>query len=971
MSSASSSSGRWQGRRGGRGGSWGRGQGGPPPARASSPGASSRSRGRSSGHFDRGPYRGGGRGRPEGAIFMRDRPGTVDVRIKDGSDKAVVAALNRQTRGDDPNLLPLRPDFGTQGRAISLRTNYFPIDVQGKIYRYSVAIALPGRKLSRHVKHRVFQLAEQTVDWQQAGMSSRVAHDSAEKLVASILLPQPLTIYGAYHDEEEGGPSKGAPEFALTLTFEEEVDQQTLNECLAGVPVDSQALAKVLSALNLVLTAHPSRTGIKVGRDDDSKKHPDQRLFFDSPGPADIGGGLTVREGFYVSVRPAHQQLMVNVNTCHAAFYKPQNFVDALAEYRRFVRGDVGAFGRHVRVETLPDKRVVMIQGVSKENSRQYMFKHDQFGRITIEKYYERKHNIKLNYPFLPLLEGPNGSRYPPEVCDIRPDQGFKGELTDRKHVSAMVDVACKPPKENANEIVNRGIGMLGFRDSTPVLDSFGISVGTEMAVVPGRVLDRPGLSYSSGKSATIDGRASWNLRDVKFAVGARLDKWAVLVIQDGGRSDFKDVKDPELRRITNGFRMMCNESGMQVQPLGEQAYAVVRLSPLGNNRFREDAIGEIEQAMRGLMERAAPELVLVMLSNEDKAIYNGLKWLCDVKLDIATVCMQSEKVRKDRGQSQYFANVALKANMKMGGINHKLDANSGAWLKSAPTMIMGMDVTHATGGGPTNETPSIVAVVASIDEYFAQYPATLALRGSKVEIVRDEDSILRDMFISRFELYRVHNKGKLPKQVILYRDGVSESQFVQVRTHELRELKKAIEHFGSYNPKLSIVVCGKRHHTRFYPTREEDAAQDGNPLPGTVVDRGVTPAYEFDFFLQAHGGLKGTTRPTHYFVVHDENGFKADDLQRLTNDLSYMFERATKAVSLVSPAYWADIACERGRCYLYKLLQGDKGGAEAKDNKGKGKGKQRAEDSVFEKAQAMWGNGVSGPSLRDTMYYL
>lgn len=127
------------------------------------------------------------------------------------------------------------------------------------------------------------------------------------------------------------------------------------------------------------------------------------------------------------------------------------------------------------------------------------------------------------------------------------------------------------------------------------------------------------------------------------------------------------------------------------------------------------------------------------------------------------------------------------------------------------------------------------------------------------------------------------------------------------------------------------------------------------------------------DSCYAAHGGLKGTTRPTHYFVVHDENGFHADDLQRLTNDLSYMFERATKAVSLVSPAYWADVACERGRCYLHKLLHGDKdgGGAEAaKESKGK-KGKERAGDPVFERAEGLWGNGVSGPRLRDTMFYL
>lgn len=73
----------------------------------------------------------------------------------------------------------------------------------------------------------------------------------------------------------------------------------------------------------------------------------------------------------------------------------------------------------------------------------------------------------------------------------------------------------------------------------------------------------------------------------------------------------------------------------------------------------------------------------------------------------------------------------------------------------------------------------------------------------------------------------------------------------MQLREYELPEMKKAFKHFGNYQPKLSIVVCGKRHHTRFYPTGAKDAAHDGNPLPGTVVDRGITPAYEFDFFLQ------------------------------------------------------------------------------------------------------------------------
>lgn len=67
--------------------------------------------------------------------------------------------------------------------------------------------------------------------------------------------------------------------------------------------------------------------------------------------------------------------------------------------------------------------------------------------------------------------------------------------------------------------------------------------------------------------------------------------------------------------------------------------------------------------------------------------------------------------------------------------------------------------------------------------------------------------------------------------------------------------------------------------------------------------------------------------------MVHDENGFNADELQRVTHDLSYMFARATK-------------------------------------DKGK-KGKKRAEETVFEKAGVMWDGGVSGPRLKDTMFYL
>lgn len=85
--------------------------------------------------------------------------------------------------------------------------------------------------------------------------------------------------------------------------------------------------------------------------------------------------------------------------------------------------------------------------------------------------------------------------------------------------------------------------------------------------------------------------------------------------------------------------------------------------------------------------------------------------------------------------------------------------------------------------------------------------------------------------------------------------------------------------------------------------------------LLGTVVDRVICHPTEFDFYLCSHAGIQvvhlnlfwvfhlpshffvnhlhvfqGTSRPTHYHVLHDENKFTADGLQVLTNNLCYTY---------------------------------------------------------------------------------
>jgi len=362
------------------------------------------------------------------------------------------------------------------------------------------------------------------------------------------------------------------------------------------------------------------------------------------------------------------------------------------------------------------------------------------------------EYKITLRHPELPLVDvgGQKTNYLPAEVCEILPGQPFRGKLTD-DHTANMITVACKPPNINAGTIVGLGLDELGFRQGAGPLQAFGISIGTEMAVVPGRILPPPGIKYKQG-TPRVDERASWNLKDVTFAIGGRLENWAVMLIQDGNREEFRGVDDPELRTTIQGFVSMCRKSGMEVAP-GEPPYITARLPPKNpaNDPTRQAVVNEIERALKSTRR---PTMVLVILSNGDKHVYAGIKQLCDSKLGVATVCVHAAKIRKERGQMQYFANVALKLNMKLGGVNHALDAKSMTWLKAKPTMLVGMDVTHPGPGSIkgtvsmftallhkkscllwSNHQPSIAAVVASVDHLYAQYPASMEIQETKKEV--------------------------------------------------------------------------------------------------------------------------------------------------------------------------------------------------------------------------------------------
>ena len=396
-----------------------------------------------------------------------------------------------------------------------------------------------------------------------------------------------------------------------------------------------------------------------------------------------------------------------------------------------------------------------------------------------------------------------------------------------------------------------------------------------------------------------------------------------------------EDVQ-PMVERFQNKWAELADirlNGAISVQPV-----YLGRSSTANNIAANKRTIGE---AFEGLTARFKNlRLVLVILPDDDTPTYNHVKVAGDIRAGVHTVGVIAKKFMAEAGtvcnNAPYLANVAMKCNLKLGARNHHLQSNDLGIISEGKTMVVGLDVTHPSPG--SSERPhSIAAIVASVDGTLAQFPADVRLNTAREEMIQN----LKDMVRSRLRLWQERNKNDLPANILIYRDGVSDGQYNTVLNEELPLIRAACREVypASSKPSISIVVVGKRHKTRFYPTSAEEVDTDqrtSNTLPGTTVDRGITSLQTWDFFMQAHGVLQGTAKPAHYVVILDEiftnpankNRIKpphqsaADSLEHLTHSMCYLFQRATKAVSIAPPAYYADLVCDRARRWLGTTME-------------------------------------------------
>ncbi|XP_071724140.1 protein argonaute 4-like [Rutidosis leptorrhynchoides] len=814
---------------------------------------------------------------------------------------------------------------GSKGQKIALLTNHFKVNVtniENQFFQYSVTVCyedgtpIAGKGAGRKVIDRL----KETYAGELGG--KEFAYDGEKTLFTVGQLPRNKMEFEVVLEEVtsnrntgNASPDRNAPNdadkkrlrrpyqsksFKVEFSFAAKIPMSAIGQALRGQ--ESENSFEALRVLDTILRQHSAKQGCLLVR---------QSFFHGDKGNyTDVGGGVLGCRGFHSSFRTTQGGLSLNIDVSTTMIIQPGPVVDFLINNQ----GARDPFSldwskakrvlKNLRIRAKPTNQEYKITGLSDKPCKEQTFELKKRGsngdadiqEITVYDYFVNHRNIQLQYsgdlPCINVGRPKRPTYIPLELCDLVSLQRYTKALTTFQRAS-LVEKSRQKPQERMKTL-STALETSKY-NSEPLLRSCGISISNNFTQVDGRVLPAPRLKFGNGDDfSPRNGR--WNFNNKTLVEPTKVERWAV--VNFSARCD--------LRGLVRDLTRCAEAKGIQI----EAPFDVFEESP----QFRRaPPVGRVEKMFEEMQSKlpGPPKFLLCLLpERKNSDIYGPWKRKCLAEFGVVTQCLAPTRVN-----DQYLTNLLLKINAKLGGLNSMLaieHSPSIPMVSKVPTLIMGMDVSHGSPGH--SDVPSIAAVVSSRQwPLISRYRASVRTQSPKTEMIdslfkkvsdTEDEGIIRE---SLLDFYTSSGKRK-PDQIIIFRDGVSESQFNQVLNKELDQIIEACKFLDEkWNPKFVVIVAQKNHHTKFFLSGSPD-----NVPPGTIIDNKICHPKNNDFYLCAHAGMIGTTRPTHYHVLFDEVGFSSDDLQDLVHNLSYVYQRSTTAISVVAPICYAHLAASQ-----------------------------------------------------------
>ncbi|PIC25272.1 hypothetical protein B9Z55_018267 [Caenorhabditis nigoni] len=398
---------------------------------------------------------------------------------------------------------------------------------------------------------------------------------------------------------------------------------------------------------------------------------------------------------------------------------------------------------------------------------------------ISVEAYFQNKYGERLAYPNLMtvVVKGRNGARsnLPAELLVLCPNQKVTNERMVVKNQQAELirDAAAVPEKRM--QFTQNAAQAVGIH-SKNVMNFIRVEESTKLKAV---VLNKPNIKFSTPKPVEFDARVPTDFKiNGNFVMPAKLDNWEVVFMRNEEVCDF-----------TKRISQLMSQRGMSIQP------PVVTFISGGG-----DLPNLFEKA------RSSKRQLLMFVFRKSVTLHAQIKSL-EQKFDILTQEVTLETAEKIFRQPQTLQNIVNKTNMKLGGLNYRIDST----VLNPNILFIGFETSSKGGAGDGPVSIGFAANMMTNHQQFA---------GGYIYAPQARDtygSVVGPVLKQILGVVRRTRKDP-PQEIIMYFNGVTEGQYGLINEVYSEEIKKTIMAIKpDWRPRLMIIATSKAHNERFY----------------------------------------------------------------------------------------------------------------------------------------------------------
>jgi len=608
---------------------------------------------------------------------------------------------------------------------------------------------------------------------------------------------------------------------------------------------------------------------------------------------------LSIWPGYVTAVDQYEGGLLLQCDVSHRVL-RTETVRDVLTMLRRKGGSDL---------KTAAEKELLGISVLTKYNNLSYKiddinwdmnpestFTNSKGETMSFIDYYKKQYGIDIADPKQPLLvnrptkKGLTEAEADRTICLI-PELCMMTGLTDamRSDFRVMQDVAkiTRITPQARRDTIDKFIKRVkGNPEAHKLITDWGMDIDNDTVRLVARSLPPETLFFANGKREVIGPKGEWNRAATTSVLTAvSLTKWAIFF--------------PEKIKIT--VQNFCKEMQRVASRMGiTMANPKVVALP-------DDRTDTYIKQMRLLLNQSV-QLFMMIFPQQKADRYSAVKKLCCIESPVPSQVVCVKTISNEKRLSAVAQKIALQINCKLGGE---------LWACQTPLkklMVVGIDVYHSKSA----KAGSIGGMVSSLNDSLSRYYSAVVLQKQGQEMI----DALKIAFIQSLVRYYEAN-NYFPDVIIVFRDGVGDSQMDSVAAHEGQQFMKAFKaSFGDsdssddlrkrftelrpedYSPQFVYIVVQKRISTRIMMPQGRDVI---NPPPGTVLDNTVTRFAFKDFFLVPQAVNQGTVTPTHMVVTKEEGApLGPNIIQQLAYKLTHMYFNWPGTVRVPAPCQYA-----------------------------------------------------------------